>query len=102
MSEVYTLVLEVSKVEGDDLPAGASGAAFILFAPAEDADEAVREAVKLFRQAGLHPLEVTNYGTIKEREKDGYEFSHEERQLVEEAVEQNAIVIVDKQVFGIN
>lgn len=99
MSEVFTLLLQVSKTEGDDLPEDASGAGFVLFAPAQDEAEAVREAVKLFRAAGLHPLEVVNYGTLPEREAEGYEFSEEEQDLAREALREDAVVIVQKQVF---
>ncbi len=99
MSTVYTLVMEVTKHEGDDLPKEASGAAFVLFAPAEDEDEAVREAVKIFKEAGLSPLEVTSYGTIEQRKSEGYEFSEEELELANEAISAQAIIILDKQVF---
>lgn len=99
MTKIFTLVLEVTKSENDDLPIEATGAAFVLFAPADDADEAVREAVKIFREAGLNPLEVSNYGTIEERISEGYEFAEEEMALAEEAKNSNAIIILDKQLF---
>ncbi len=91
--------MEVTKQAGDDLPKGASGAAFMIFAPAEDEEEAVRAATKLFKEAGLSPLEVTSYGTIEQRIAEGFEFSSEELQLADEAVSQDAIIILDKQVF---
>ncbi len=99
MTEVFTLLLEVTKAPGDDLPEEASGAAFVIFVPAGDVDEAVREAVKIFREAGLSPIEVTNLGTKAEREAEGYEFSEGEIELLEEALSSNAVVILDKQIY---
>lgn len=99
MSDVYLLVIEVGKREGDDLPEEATGAAFIALAPATSEEEAVHDSVKLFKEAKLNPLEVTNYGTLDERAAEGAEVSDEERALAKEAAETGAVIILDKQVF---
>jgi len=41
--QVYTLVVEVGRKEGDGLPAGATGAALMVYASGVDEAEAVRE-----------------------------------------------------------
>ncbi len=92
-------MVEVTKTQDDDLPREAKGAMFLCFAPADDEDEAVREAVKLFRQAGMSPLEVTNLGTVSERESQGYEISEDELKLAQDAVVSNAVVIFGKELI---
>ncbi len=97
--EIYTLLVEVGRIEGDDLPDQATGAAFLLFAPNKEERLAVSDTVQLLRDAGLNPLEVTNYGTIDQRQSDGHAFSEAEQKLLEEVAESGATIIIDKTVF---
>jgi len=82
-----------------DFLSAATGAAMLLFTPALEEEAAVRETVQLLREAGLNPLEVTNYGSIDERREEGYEFSDDELELAQEALEEGASVIIEKTVF---
>ena len=56
--QVYTLLIEVGRKEGDGLPDHASGAALMCYSSGVDEAEAVRETVALMKQAGLAPLDV--------------------------------------------
>ena len=99
MKEVFTLLVELGRIAGDDFPENATGGAMLIFTPAVDEAVAVRETVQLLREAGLNPLEVSNYGTMNERRDEGYEFTEEEMKLAEEARSDGAIIILEKQVF---
>jgi L-asparaginase II len=59
VTEVFPLLVETGRREGDGLPDGATGAALLCYAPAGDEAEAVRETVALLQTAGLDVLEVT-------------------------------------------
>jgi hypothetical protein len=83
--QVYTLVVQIGRKEGDGLPEGASGAALMCFASGVDEAEAVRETVAILKQADTAPLDVTGYGTLAEREAEGHEISGEERDLMQRA-----------------
>lgn len=96
--QVYTLVVEVGRKAGDGLPKGASGAGFICYAAGNDEAEAVRETVALFKDAGLAVLEVTGIGTIKEREAQGHEIPQEERDLMQRALDENAVIVAQTEV----
>ncbi len=91
--QVFTLLVEVGRAEGDGLPDGATGAALLCYATGVDEAEAVRETVVVLRQANLAPLDVTGYGTIEEREAEGQEIDAEERTLMARARDENAVVI---------
>ncbi len=99
MKEVFTLMVELGRIAGDDFPEKSTGGAMVIFAPSTEEAIAVRETVQLLREAGLNPLEVTNYGTVNERRDEGYEFSSDEEELVEEALREDAMIIIEKQVF---
>ena len=63
--QVYTLLVEVGRHDGDGLPADATGAALMCYASGVDEPEAVRETVAILKQAELAPLDVTGYGTLE-------------------------------------
>ena len=65
--QVYTLLVEIGRKEGDGLPKGATGAALVIYASGVDEEEAVRETVAILKQADTAPLDVTGYGTLEER-----------------------------------
>ena len=91
--QVYTLLVEIGRKEGDGLPDGATGAALMCFASGVDEAEAVRETVALLKQADTAPLDVTGYGTTADREAEGHEISDEERELIQRALEENAVIV---------
>ena len=75
------------------MPEGATGAALVCYASGRDEDEAVRETVALLKQAGLAPLEVTGHGSIDERLAEGHEIPTEERDLMDRALAENAVIV---------
>ena len=91
--QVYTLLVQVGRKDGDGLPAGATGAALVCYASGVDQDEAVRETVAILKQAGLAPLEVTGHGSIDERLAEGHEIPTEERDLMDRALAENAVIV---------
>ncbi len=91
--QVYTLVVQIGRKEGDGLPKGATGAALMCFASGVDEAEAVRETVAILKQADTAPLDVTGYGTIAEREAEGHDIDEEERGLMKRALDENAVII---------
>lgn len=97
--QVYTLLVEVGRREGDGLPAKATGAALMCFASGVDEAEAVRETVAILKQADLAPLDVSGYGTLEEREAEGHDISDEERALMRRALEENSVVVAQMTPF---
>jgi hypothetical protein len=91
---VYTLLVEVGRSEGDDLPEGATGAALMCYASGVDENEAVNETVVVLKQANLAPLEVQGYGSLEEREAEGEEIDADDRALMERARAENAVLVV--------
>ena len=91
--QVFTLVVEVGRKNGDGLPEGASGAALMCFASGVDEAEAVRETVAILKQADMNPLDVTGYGTLAEREAQGHDIADEERLLMHRALDENAVIV---------
>jgi hypothetical protein len=61
---VYILLVETGRIEGDGLPDGATGAALICYASGRSEKHAVDETVKVLREAGMAPLDVSSYGTV--------------------------------------
>ena len=90
---VYTLLVEVGRKDGDGLPKGATGAALMLYASGVDEAEAVRESVAILKQADMAPLDVSGYGTLDERLAEGHDISDEERELMDRALEENAVIV---------
>lgn len=91
--QVYTLVVQIGRKDGDGLPDKATGAALMCFASGVDEAEAVRETVAILKQADTAPLDVTGYGTLAEREEQGQEIDEEERGLMQRALEENAVIV---------
>lgn len=90
---VFTLLIEVGRRDGDDLPKGATGAALMCYAAGVDEAEAVRETVAVLKVAGMAPLDVSGYGTLDERLVEGHDISAEERELMARALAENAVVV---------
>ena len=91
--QVFTLLVEVGRKSGDGLPKGATGAALMCYASGVDEAEAVRETVAILKQADMAPLDVTGYGTLEERLEQDHDISDEERELMEQALDQNAVIV---------
>ncbi len=97
--KVYTLLVEVGRSANDGLPDGATGAAILCYASGVDEAEAVRETVAILKQADLAPLDVTGHGTLEEQLADGAEIGDEERALMDRALEENAVIVVQMTPF---
>ena len=97
--QVYTLVVEVGRKDGDGLPDKATGAALMIYASGVDEAEAVRETVAILKQAEMAPLDVQGYGTLEEREANGDEIGAEERQLMERALKENSVIVAEVTAF---
>lgn len=97
--QVYTLLVEVGRKDGDGLPEGATGAALMCYASGVDEGEAVRETVAVLKQADLAPLDVTGYGTLDERLAEGHDISDDERALMARAREENAVIVAQMTPF---
>ena len=91
--QVYTLLVEIGRKEGDGLPDKATGAALVIYASGVDEAEAVRETVAILKQADTAPLDVSGYGTLDERLAEGHEISDEERELMQRALDENAVIV---------
>ncbi|WP_370205672.1 hypothetical protein, partial [Pararhodobacter marinus] len=85
--QVFTLLVQVGRKEGDGLPEGSTGAGLLCYASGVDEAEAVRETVAILKQADLAPLDVTGYGTLDDRLAQGDEIDPEERALMQRALE---------------
>lgn len=96
---VYTLVVDVGRKEGDDLPPKATGAGLVCYASGVDEAEAVRETVAVLKQAGLAPLDVTGYGTLDDRLAEGEKIPPEERALMGRALGENAVIVAQMTPF---
>lgn len=97
--QVYTLLVQIGRKEGDGLPDGATGGALMIYASGVDESEAVRETVAILKQADLAPLDVTGYGTLQEREAQGHEIAEDERVLMQRALEENSVVVAQMTPF---
>jgi len=97
--QVYTLLVEVGRMEGDGLPEGATGAALMIYASGVDEPEAVRETVAILKRADVAPLDVTGYGTLKEREEQGHDISEDERGLMQRALDENSVIVAQMTPF---
>ena len=98
--QVYTLVVQIGRKDGDGLPDNATGAALMCYASGVDEAEAVRETVAILKQADTAPLDVTGYGTLAEREADdGDDIDAEERTLMQRALDENAVIVAQMTPF---
>ena len=91
--QVYTLLVQAGRKNGDGLPKKATGAALMVYASGVDEAEAVRETVAILKQADMAPLDVSGYGTLAEREAEGHDINEEERALMQRALEENAVIV---------
>ena len=91
--QVYTLLIEVGRKDGDGLPKNATGAALMCFASGVDEAEAVRETVAILKQADMNPLDVSGYGTLDERLAEGHDISDDEQALMRQALADNAVIV---------
>ena len=91
--QVYTLLVEIGRKDGDGLAEKATGAALVIYASGVDEAEAVRETVAILKQADTAPLDVSGYGTLDERLAEGHEISDEERALMQRALDENAVIV---------
>jgi len=99
--QVYTLLVQVGRADEDGLPEDATGAALVCYASGVDEAEAVRETVSILKQAGLSPIEVTGHGSLDERLAEGHDIPEEERELMDRALEENAVIVAQMEpLFG--
>lgn len=97
--KVFTLVVQIGRKEGDGLPEKATGGALMIYASGVDEAEAVRETVAVLKQADVAPLDVTGYGTMDERIADGHDISDEEKELMQRALDDNAVIVAQMTPF---
>jgi hypothetical protein len=97
--KVYTLLVQVGRKADDGLPDDATGAGLLCYASGVDEAEAVRETVKILKEAGLAPLDVSGYGTLQDREELGHEIDEEERGLMDRALSDNAVIVAEMTPF---
>lgn len=97
--QVYTLLVEVGRKEGDGLPKGATGAGLLCYSTGVSEEEAVRECVAVLKQADMAPLDVVGYGTLEERLAEGDEVHEDERALMAQALADNAVVVAQATPF---
>lgn len=98
--QVYTLLVEVGRKNGDGLPKNATGAALMCYASGVDEAEAVRETVAILKQADMAPLDVTGYGTLEERQAQGHDIDAEERALMDRARDENSVIVAQVTPFN--
>ena len=91
--QVFTLVVELGRKQGDGLPEGSTGAGLVVYAAGRDEAEAVRETVAVLKVAGLAALEVQSYGTREEQAEAGTLIAAEEAALMDRAEAENAVVV---------
>lgn len=91
--QVYTLVVQIGRKDGDGLPDGSTGAALMVYASGVDEAEAVRETVALLKRADTAPLDVTGYGTAQDRAAEGQPVDPEEEPLMQRALDENAVIV---------
>lgn len=97
--QVYSLIVEVGRKEGDGLPPKATGAALLCYASGVDEAEAVRETVAILKEADLSPLEVQGLGTLEERRKAGEEIDEAEQELMNRALKENSVIVAEMTPF---
>lgn len=97
--QVFTLVVEVGRKDGDGLPKNATGGALMCYAAGVDEAEAVRETVAILKQADLAPLDVTGYGTADDRIAQGHDISDDEAALMQRALDENSVIVAQMTPF---
>ncbi|MFZ7091770.1 hypothetical protein [Primorskyibacter sp. 2E233] len=97
--QVFTLLVEVGRKDGDGLPDKSTGAALMCYASGVDEAEAVRETVAILKQADMAPLDVTGYGTADERRAQGHEIEKDEEELMARALAENSVIVAQVNPF---
>lgn len=97
--QIFTLLVQVGRTEGDGLPKEATAAALLCYASGIDEAEAVRETVAILKQADLAPLDVSGYGTLEERLAEGHDINDDEKQLMQRALEENSVIVAQMTPF---
>lgn len=97
--QIYTLLVEVGRNEGDGLPKNATGGALMCYASGVDEAEAVRETVAILKKADLAPLDVSGYGTLEERLAEGHDIDEDERALMQRALDENSVIVAQMTPF---
>ena len=97
--QVYTLLIQVGRKDGDGLPDGSTGAALMCYSSGVDEAEAVRETVAILKQADLNPLDVTGYGTLDDRLAEGHDIDEDEQELMQRALDENSVVVAQMTPF---
>lgn len=97
--QVFTLLVEVGRGPEDGLPKNSTGAALMCYASGVDEAEAVRETVAILKQADMSPLDVSGYGTLDERLEEGHDIPEEERELMDRALAENAVIVAQMTPF---
>ena len=97
--QVYTLLVQVGRKDGDGLPDGSTGAALMCYSSGVDEAEAVRETVAILKQADLNPLDVTGYGTLDDRLAEGHDIDEDEQELMQRALDENSVVVAQMTPF---
>ena len=98
MADVFTLLVQIGRSEGDGLPEGTTGAALLCYASGKTEKNAVDETVLVLRQADMSVLEVESLGSRAEREKDG-PLDPSETDLMDRALADNAVVVAQVTTF---
>jgi hypothetical protein len=93
LPEVFTLLIDCGRRPGDGLPAGATGARLLAYAPGADGAAAARAAVALVKEAGFAPRDVAGHGSLAERLARG-PVGDGERALIARAA-RDGVVIAD-------
>ena len=97
--QVFTLLVEVGRKDGDGLPKTATGAALMIYASGVDEAEAVRETVAILKQADMNPLDVSGYGTLDERLAEGHDIADDEKELMSRALAENSVIVAQMTPF---
>lgn len=97
--DVFTLLVQVGRADGDGLPDGTTGAALLCYASAKDEKAAVDATVQVLRQAEMAPLEVESYGARGERLAEGEEIGAEDMALMDRALDENAVIVAQVTTF---
>ena len=97
--QVFSLIVEVGRKQGDGLPEKATGAALLCYASGVDEAEAVRETVAILKEADLAVLEVQGLGTLEERQANGDEIGEEDAALMQRALDENSVIVAQMTPF---
>ncbi|MEM7190918.1 MAG: hypothetical protein AAF439_15010 [Pseudomonadota bacterium] len=97
--DVFTLLVQVGRSDGDGLPDEATGAALLCYASGRDEKAAVDATVQVLREAEMAPLEVESYGARSERLAAGEEIAPEDNALMDRALAENAVLVVSVTTF---